>query len=101
MRPLVGRTAGDVCVMIPLGRALGWGALVLACGAGAAAAQTPSPLANWQLSNGQVLAPPAEPGSPWRITLGAGGLVRPRYEGASVYRPMAGPTIDAHYGDRF
>lgn len=86
--------------MIPLRRLFGWGLMLLAGSAGTAAAQTPSPLANWQLSVGQVLAPQSEPESPWRVTLGAGGLYRPRYEGSSIYRPMVGPTIDLLYADR-
>jgi outer membrane scaffolding protein for murein synthesis (MipA/OmpV family) len=65
-----------------------------------AAAQTPSPLANWQFSAGEVLVKlDDEPLPEWRITLGATGSVAPRYEGADSYRPTPGGFFDIRYRD--
>jgi outer membrane scaffolding protein for murein synthesis (MipA/OmpV family) len=65
-----------------------------------AAAQTPSPLANWQYSAGEVLAKLGdEPLPEWRITLGATGSVAPKYEGADNYQVTPGGIIDIRYRD--
>jgi outer membrane scaffolding protein for murein synthesis (MipA/OmpV family) len=69
---------------------------------GAARAQTPSPLAEWQYSAGIPLETLYEPEkSPWRIRLGPAASVQPWYEGASRYHVIAGPSIDIRYRDWF
>jgi len=65
-----------------------------------AAAQTPSPLANWQYSAGEVLAKlDDEPLPEWRVTLGASGSVAPKYEGADNYHVVPGGIVDIRYRD--
>jgi outer membrane scaffolding protein for murein synthesis (MipA/OmpV family) len=65
-----------------------------------AGAQTPSPLANWQYSAGEVLAKlDDEPLPEWRVTLGASGSVAPKYEGADTYHVTPGGIIDIRYRD--
>jgi outer membrane scaffolding protein for murein synthesis (MipA/OmpV family) len=64
------------------------------------AAQTPSPLANWQYSAGEVLAKLGdEPLPEWRVTLGASGSVAPKYEGADSYHVTPGGIVDIRYRD--
>ncbi len=63
-------------------------------------AQTPSPLANWQYSAGEVLAKLGdEPLPEWRVTLGLSGSVTPKYEGADSYHVTPGGIIDIRYRD--
>jgi outer membrane scaffolding protein for murein synthesis (MipA/OmpV family) len=64
-----------------------------------AAAQTPSPLANWQYSSGVVLAPLGGPIPEWRITLGGSGTVMPKFEGANSYHVLPGGVVDIRYRD--
>jgi len=64
-----------------------------------AAAQTPLPLADWQYSTGEVLAPLAGPLPEWRITLGAGAMLRPDYEGARRYQGEPSFIADIRYRD--
>jgi outer membrane scaffolding protein for murein synthesis (MipA/OmpV family) len=67
-----------------------------------AAAQTPSPLAAWQYSAGIMLEQVFAPQVPtWRIRVGPSVSFQPRYDGASSYHLLAGPTIDIRYSDRF
>jgi outer membrane scaffolding protein for murein synthesis (MipA/OmpV family) len=64
-----------------------------------AAAQTPSPLANWQYSSGVVLAPLGGPIPEWRITLGPSVTVMPKFEGANSYHVLPGGVVDIRYRD--
>lgn len=63
------------------------------------AAQTPTPLANWQFSAGEVLAPLGGELPDWRISLGGGVDVRPIYEGSKRYRVLPSVVIDVRYKD--
>lgn len=66
------------------------------------AAQTPSPLAMWQYSAGITLEQLFMPELPkWRIRVGPSFSFQPRYDGASSYHVLFGPTIDIRYRDRF
>lgn len=68
----------------------------------AALAQTPSPLAQWQYSSGITLEQMFMPQLPtWRIRVGPSVSFQPRYDGASSYHILAGPSIDIRYRDRF
>ena len=76
-------------------------AAILACGARAAFAQTPSPLQEWQYSGGIVLENLFAPKIPkWDIILGLGTSIKPAYSGASQYRVSAGPAININYRNR-
>lgn len=67
-----------------------------------AAAQTPSPLAQWQYSAGITLEQMFAPQLPaWRVRIGPSVSFQPRYDGADSYHVLAGPTIDIRYRDRF
>jgi outer membrane scaffolding protein for murein synthesis (MipA/OmpV family) len=66
------------------------------------AAQTPSPLANWQYSGGIALAPATgHPFPEWLVVVGASPLLSPQYEGSQRYTVKPGPTIFVRYKDRF
>ena len=68
----------------------------------AAIAQTPSPLSQWQYSSGITLEQMFLPQLPtWRIRVGPSVSFQPRYDGASSYHILAGPSIDIRYRDRF
>jgi len=65
-----------------------------------AAAQTPSPLEEWQYSGGVILARLFEPDLPeWRVVLGAAAESQPVYAGASAYKVQGGPVINIQYRD--
>jgi outer membrane scaffolding protein for murein synthesis (MipA/OmpV family) len=65
-----------------------------------AAAQTPSPLEEWQYSGGVILARLFEPDLPeWRVVLGAAADTQPVYAGASAYKVQGGPVINIQYRD--
>jgi outer membrane scaffolding protein for murein synthesis (MipA/OmpV family) len=65
-----------------------------------AAAQTPSPLAEWQYSSGIQLQRLFEPQVPtWQVELGAGAQLGPAADGLSRYRVQGGPAIDIRYKD--
>jgi outer membrane scaffolding protein for murein synthesis (MipA/OmpV family) len=67
---------------------------------GAAHAQTPNPLNEWQYSAGVVLKKRFDPNPPhWEYLLGAGGEFLPRFEGSDNYYFEPGPTIDIRYRD--
>lgn len=72
--------------------------LVLPC-VGIASAQTPTPLANWQFSAGQVLASLAGPPPEWRAVLGLGAGVAPDYPGAERYKAQPSGIVDLRYRD--
>jgi len=81
-----------------------WGwlvfAAVMAMGAGAARAQTPSPLAEWQFSSGIQLERLFEPTVPtWQVELGAGGQYAPASDGLKRYQVQPGPVFDIRYKD--
>jgi len=61
------------------------------------AAQTPSPLANWQYSVGEVLVPLGGPVPDWRVTVGAGADLEPIYEGSKRYSVQPSVVLDVRY----
>lgn len=73
--------------------------LLVLCLAPAAWAQTPLPLANWQYSTGEVLAPLGGPIPEWRVTLGAGATLQPKFEGAKRYEGEPSAILDVRYKD--
>jgi outer membrane scaffolding protein for murein synthesis (MipA/OmpV family) len=74
--------------------------LVLASLSGTVAAQTPSPLQEWQYSGGIILSRLFEPDAPeYRKIVGLGADVAPIYSGARAYRVMGGPVINISYRD--
>jgi outer membrane scaffolding protein for murein synthesis (MipA/OmpV family) len=74
--------------------------LLWACLPRIVAAQTPSPLQEWQYSSGIVLQRLFEPNLPeWRIVVGAGEEVRPLFDGSKPYRGAAGPVFNIRYYD--
>lgn len=83
------------------GRCAAWiagAALLLA--ALPAAAQTPSPLAEWQYSSGILLEKMFEPSLPnWAYNLGLGAEYQPIFPGSQRYRVQPGPEIDIRYKD--
>jgi outer membrane scaffolding protein for murein synthesis (MipA/OmpV family) len=72
-------------------------ALISGLSAPPLAAQTPSPLANWQYSVGEVLVPLGGPVPDWRVTLGGGVDVGPIYEGAKRYQASPSVVVDVRY----
>lgn len=75
-------------------------ALLAWLGAAPAHAQTPSPLAEWQYSVGVPLRKLYAPDIPdWEVRLGLAATIRPRYDGASDYYGIGGPSIDIRYRD--
>jgi outer membrane scaffolding protein for murein synthesis (MipA/OmpV family) len=71
-------------------------ALLATC---AVSAQTPSPFPTWQNAAGIVLAPLGGPIPEWRVSLGGGFAVVPRYEGADKDKLVPAPAIDIRYRD--
>jgi outer membrane scaffolding protein for murein synthesis (MipA/OmpV family) len=61
--------------------------------------QTPLPLANWQYSSGEVLAPLGGPVPEWRVTVGAGAMLQPNFEGAKRYEVEPSGILDIRYRD--
>jgi hypothetical protein len=70
-------------------------ALILCVGLpGMAAAQTPSPLQEWQYPGGTILEKLYEPNTKdWRVVLGAALISEPRYDGGLAYHVTPGPVI--------
>lgn len=67
-----------------------------------AAAQTPSPLQEWQYSGGVILARLFEPSLPkYRTIVGLAADLQPAYEGARANRVEGGPDINFYYRDIF
>ena len=64
-----------------------------------AAAETPTPLTNWQLSVGEVLVKQAGPLPDWRVALGGGVILEPLYEGSKRYQILPSLVIDVRYLD--
>lgn len=65
-----------------------------------AAAQTPSPLGEWQYSAGIPLEKLYEPNRPpFEARLGIGATFEPRYDGSDRYHMLEGPSIDLRYKD--
>jgi outer membrane scaffolding protein for murein synthesis (MipA/OmpV family) len=73
--------------------------LVLTALATPGAAQTPTPLAYWQYSVGETVAPLGGPIPDWRINLGGGALIEPTYEGAKRYNVLPSGALDIRYRD--
>jgi outer membrane scaffolding protein for murein synthesis (MipA/OmpV family) len=75
------------------------GALLLLAPAWAAA-QTPSPLQEWQYSGGVALEKLFEPNLPdWRTVLGTAAEYKQLYDGATLTRTSGGPLINIRYKD--
>jgi len=89
----------------PFARArLAWAALAAALllAPRPAAAQTPSPLAEWQYSAGIQLQRLFEPTIPtWQVELGAAAQYAPVADGISRYQVQGGPAINIRYKDLF
>jgi outer membrane scaffolding protein for murein synthesis (MipA/OmpV family) len=65
-----------------------------------AAAQTPSPLQEWQYSGGIILARLFEPDLPrFRTVVGLAASTSPVYDGARAYQVQGGPVINIQYRD--
>lgn len=77
-------------------------AAILACSARRAAAQTPSPMQEWQYAGGIALERLFIPKTPqWDVIAGLATSVNPAYSGASQYDASGGPVIDLRYCGRF
>jgi outer membrane scaffolding protein for murein synthesis (MipA/OmpV family) len=75
-------------------------ALIVVLFASPAVAQTPSALAYWQYSVGEVLEGSQDKAPPeWAITLGGGALIQPNFEGAKHYEGEPSVIIDIRYRD--
>ncbi|WP_420800075.1 MipA/OmpV family protein [Paraburkholderia tagetis] len=75
-------------------------ACILAAFAPHAAAQTPSPLGEWQYSAGIPLEKMFDPDRPpLEARLGIGATFEPRYDGSDRYHMLTGPSIDIRYKD--
>jgi outer membrane scaffolding protein for murein synthesis (MipA/OmpV family) len=75
-------------------------ACALAVCAQQAAAQTPSPLGEWQYSAGIPLEKLYEPNRPpFEARVGVGATFEPRYDGSDRYHMLVGPSIDLRYKD--
>jgi outer membrane scaffolding protein for murein synthesis (MipA/OmpV family) len=73
---------------------------LMLCGEKFAAAQTPSPLQEWQYSGGIILARLFDPNLPtFRTVLGLAAEAEPKYEGARATQVQGGPVINIHYRD--
>ncbi len=73
-----------------------------------AAAQTPSPMMDWQYSTGEVLATTPEvlrsldgPLPDWRSAFGPGVSMQPDFMGSKRYRMMPSAIFDIRYKDEF
>jgi outer membrane scaffolding protein for murein synthesis (MipA/OmpV family) len=65
-----------------------------------AAAQTPSPLAEWQFSSGVQLQRLFEPTVPtWQVEFGVAGQFAPVFDGLNRYQVQPGPAVDVRYKD--
>ena len=65
-----------------------------------AAAQTPSPLQEWQYSGGVILSRLFEPDAPeYRKIVGLAAETEPIYSGARAYRVQGGPVVNIDYRD--
>jgi outer membrane scaffolding protein for murein synthesis (MipA/OmpV family) len=65
-----------------------------------AAAQTPSPLEEWQYSSGIVLERLFQPDVPeWRVITGLAVVNQPIYDGSALNRTKGGPVINVRYKD--
>ena len=73
---------------------------LLVATAGAAVAQTPSPLQEWQYSGGIILSRLFEPDAPeYRKIVGVAADVSPIYNGARTDTVRGGPVININYRD--
>jgi outer membrane scaffolding protein for murein synthesis (MipA/OmpV family) len=77
-----------------------WIILVLVMFSAPIAAQTPSPLQEWQYSGGIILSRLFDPDAPeYRRIAGLAADVDPIYSGAHAYRVQGGPVINITYRD--
>jgi outer membrane scaffolding protein for murein synthesis (MipA/OmpV family) len=85
-----------------MGAAMRW-THVLACfallAAAEADAQTPSPLAEWQYSEGHTLEGLMKEVPKWERTFGMSAEIEPIYTGGTVYGVSGGPSFDIRYYD--
>jgi len=73
---------------------------VFGCHCAVVSAQTPSPLQEWQYSQGVILARLFEPNLPqFRTILGLASEWQPAYDGSRAYRIEGGPDINIYYRD--
>lgn len=67
---------------------------------GAALAQTPSPLGEWQYSAGIPLEKMYRASEEdWQVRVGIGATFEPRYSGSDAYHTLVGPSLDIRYKD--
>lgn len=75
--------------------------LAAAAYGGAARAENPSPLPEWEYSAGVALMPRFIDQVPtWDVTLGGSVEVLPKYDGSQNYHVLGGPMFDIRYKDR-
>jgi outer membrane scaffolding protein for murein synthesis (MipA/OmpV family) len=85
---------------IGIGCRLAAALVLLLVGTGVTAAQTPSPLQEWQYSGGIILSRLFEPDAPeYRRIVGVGAEVAPIYSGSRADRVRGGPLININYRD--
>lgn len=86
------------------GRLIAFGMFLLVSLAGfpqsPAHAQTPTPLAYWQFSAGQVLAPYGKDAPKWRVIIGPSSVYQPEYEGSDNYQVKPGALLNIRYRGR-
>lgn len=74
--------------------------ILLIVGTGVTAAQTPSPLQEWQYSGGIILSRLFEPDAPeYRKIIGIAAEAAPIYSGSRADRVQGGPVININYRD--
>ncbi len=66
----------------------------------AAVAQTPTPLAYWQFSAGEVLGPYGKDAPKWRVIIGPSSVYQPEYEGSDNYQVKPGMVLNIRYRGR-
>jgi outer membrane scaffolding protein for murein synthesis (MipA/OmpV family) len=97
---LIQRSPHSSAVIRGCPRAAAVALLLLVSFAGTSAAQTPSPLQEWQYSGGVILSRLFEPDAPeFRTITGFAADVDPIYSGARAYRVQGGPVINISYRD--
>jgi len=82
-------------------RRLAWTGSCLAALATPLQAQTPSPMAEWEYSAGMQLRSYYLWGKlpKWEYNFGLGSEFEPKYDGASQYHVLPGPSVDIRYRD--
>lgn len=94
------RSSNCLCFCVRFRVLWGLAALLPLLLARPAAAQTPSPLAEWQYSAGIQLQRLFEPTIPtWQTELGVGTQLAPISDGLERYTVQPGPVVDVRYKD--